>query len=119
MPQQWLDRSAAGLSALCVLHCLAGVILVALLVPASGWLAHEVHLVGFLVALPLALVALIRGHRAHRRSLALLLGGLGLASMAAGLFAAHGAGVEIVATGVGAALLGIAHVLNLRWSLRA
>lgn len=116
---RWLDKSAASLSALCVLHCALGGLAVAALLPFADLFAHEVHAVGFLVGLPLALYGLLRGLRAHRRTTALALGAAGLALMALALAAEHGHASEFALSASGAALLGLAHVLNLRWLARA
>jgi len=110
----WIDKGAAGLSGLCVVHCLAGSLALAVLAPFGDLLGHQVHVWGLLIAMPLALVALIRGWRAHARPLALALGSVGLALMGGGL-TQHGHLGEFLLTASGAALLVTAHVLNLRW----
>jgi len=113
----WIDRSAMGLSGLCLVHCLAGSLLLAVLSATGGLMwSHEVHMVGLLVAMPLAAVGLWRGVRRHGRWLVAALGGMGLGFMAGALFAAHGATSEIFYTVLGVSLLGAAHLLNLRWS---
>ena len=118
MRANWLDRSAAGLSGLCVVHCLAGSLALAVLAPFGDLLGHGVHVWGLLIAMPLALFALVRGWRTHGRVGALLPGAMGLALMGAGL-TQHGHLGEFVLTASGAALLVTAHVLNLRWSRHA
>lgn len=112
----WIDRSAMSLSGLCVIHCLAGSLLISTISLTGGLLSHNVHLVGLLLALPLAAVALINGARRHGRIAVLVLGGIGLALMAASLFIAHGTSFEVAISLVGVALLATAHLLNLRWS---
>lgn len=111
----WIDRSAAGLSGLCVLHCALGGLALAALAPFSDLLAHRTHAIGFLIALPLAVIALWRGRRAHGRSTPLCLGAIGLTLMALALAATHGHAAEFAATATGAALLAVAHLANLRW----
>lgn len=118
MSASWIDKSAAGLSGLCVVHCLAGSLALAIMAPFGDLLGHQVHVWGLAVAMPLALVALVRGLRAHGRPQALLLGGTGLALMAFGLVQ-HGHLGEFLATAGGAALLVTAHILNLRWRHRS
>ena len=118
MQATWIDRSAAGLSGLCVIHCLAGSLALAVLAPFGELLGHQVHVWGLLIAMPLALVALARGYRAHARPHALALGLTGLAAMGAGL-TQHGHLGEFALTATGAALLVTAHILNLRWSRSA
>lgn len=112
--QKWLDRSAMGLSSLCVVHCLGGSLLLTALTATGGLWSHEVHAVGLAIALPLAAIALIRGRFAHRRGWPMLLGGVGLATMAGSLLLPHGS-LEIAVSITGAFLLGTAHLLNLRW----
>ena len=111
----WIDRSAAGLSGLCVLHCAVGGLALAALAPFSDLLAHQTHAIGFLLALPLAIIGLWRGRRAHGRTEPLCLGAVGLALMALALAATHGHAAEFAATATGAALLAAAHLANLRW----
>ena len=58
-----LDRIAIGLSGLCLLHCMAGFVLLGLFSLTGDWLDHRVHVVGLVLAMPLAAVALWRGFR--------------------------------------------------------
>ena len=70
MPQRansLLDRLAIGLSGLCLLHCMAGFVLLSLFALSGDWLDHRVHVVGLVLAMPLAAVALWRGFRQHGR----------------------------------------------------
>lgn len=112
-----LDRAAATLSGLCVVHCLVGSLALAALAPMGALLGHQVHVWGIIVAAPLAALALIRGLRAHARPQALMMGTIGLALMAAGL-TQHGHLGEFLLTAGGAALLVTAHLLNLAWTRR-
>lgn len=114
----WLDRSAMGLSGLCVVHCLAGSVLLAALSATGGLWNHEVHAIGLAIALPLAIFALVRGVRLHNRHLVVVLGGTGLVLMTGSLFLAHGGWAEIAMSVSGVLLLASAHLLNLRWSRR-
>lgn len=112
-----MDRSAIGLSGLCLVHCLTGSLLLAVLSVTGGFIwSHEVHAIGLLLAMPLAGFALWRGVRRHGRWLAAALGGLGLGFMAGALLTGHGQTSEIFYTVIGVSLLGMAHLLNLRWS---
>lgn len=111
----WIDRSALGLSGLCLTHCLAGTLVIALLSSAGGFWNHQVHAIGLLLALPLAVLALWRGVRRHRRTVLLLPAGVGLLAMAAGAFGRHGTAFEIGATVAGVLLLSAAHLFNIRW----
>lgn len=108
---------AAGIfaSALCMIHCLAMPVLLAVL-PAMSWAeddhTHEV-LIG--VALVAALLSLGPGYLAHRRRGVLLLGAAGLACLAAAVFFVeprYGHGAEAVASIAGALLLCGAHLRN-------
>ncbi len=113
----WIDRSALGLSGLCLVHCLAGSLLLAVLSATGGFIfSHNIHMVGIAIAMPLAAFGLWRGVQRHGRWLVAALGGLGLGFMAGALLAAHGASAEAFYTVVGVSLLGGAHFLNLRWS---
>jgi len=113
---QWLDCSAISLSGLCLIHCLAGSVLLAGLSMTGGLWNHQVHAIGLAVAVPLALFALFRGFRRHRRLVVAVLGCTGLALMAGSLFLPHGSAAEIGASVAGALMLATAHLLNLRWS---
>lgn len=113
-----LDRVAIALSGLCLLHCLAGVALVALFAVGGTWLDHRVHVVGLGLALPLAAVALWRGWRQHGRSGIGLTGLVGLAAMATSLVVAHGGRFEILVSMAGVSLLALAHWRNMQ-ALRA
>ena len=57
-----LDRYAIGLSGLCMVHCLATSVLVALMSTASGFLLDPIfHEVGLTIAIALGALALGRG----------------------------------------------------------
>lgn len=117
MDFRWIDRSAISLSGLCLVHCLVGSLLIAALSVSGGFLLdHHVHVVGLALAIPLAAFSLWRGVARHGRWLVAAFGALGLMLMILAQFATHGAAEEIVYTVVGVTLLGIAHLLNLRWS---
>jgi hypothetical protein len=108
------DRLAIGLSALCLVHCAASVILVALLATAGGLLLHPaIHEVGLGLAILLAVIGLGRGFLAHRRPVPMVLGGGGIALMAAALAGPHGLG-EAAYTMCGVACVAVAHLLNRR-----
>jgi hypothetical protein len=107
-----LDRLAIGLSSLCLVHCIATVLLTALLASAGAALANPAwHEVGFTIAILIGAVALGRGYAAHRDIRPLLLGGIGLALMGVGLIGAEGL-PEIGATMTGVILLALAHRRN-------
>ncbi|MDB5686406.1 MAG: MerC protein [Rhizorhabdus sp.] len=108
------DRLAIGLSALCLVHCAASVILVAILATAGGVLLHPIiHEVGLGFAIALAILGLGRGFFAHRRPLPITLGGTGIVLMTAALFAPHGI-IEVAYTMCGVACVATAHMMNRR-----
>lgn len=109
-----LDRLAIGLSALCVVHCVATVFLLTLLASAGGVLLHPaVHEVGLVLAIGLGLFALARGALQHGYILPAAVGGLGLGVMAGALAVGHGE-AETVYTVLGVAILALGHDLNRR-----
>jgi hypothetical protein len=112
----FLDKSAMTLSGLCLVHCLAGTLLLTVFAASSEWLSHNVHLVGLAIALPLAAVALWRGVTVHGRIGVAMLGALGIALMTTSLFIGHGGSGEVALSVAGVILLGLAHFWNLRAS---
>lgn len=110
----FLDKSAMTLSGLCLVHCLAGSLLLTLFAASSGWLGHDVHFIGLMLALPLAAFALWRGVQVHGRIGVAVLGALGIGLMATSVFAGHGGATEIALSVAGVTLLGLAHLWNLR-----
>jgi hypothetical protein len=117
-PSRLLDRIAIGLSGLCLLHCMAGFVLLSAFAVTGDWLDHRVHVVGLALAAPLAAVALWRGFRQHGRLPIGMLGMIGLMVMVASLIVTHGGAVEIMVSMAGVSLLALAHWQNLR-ALRA
>jgi hypothetical protein len=109
-----LDRLAIGLSALCVVHCVATVFLLTLLASAGGMLLHPaVHEVGLGLAIALGMFALVRGAVEHGYTLPAAVGGLGLGVMTGALSVPHGP-EETVYTMLGVAILALGHDLNRR-----
>ncbi|MBB3222712.1 MerC domain-containing protein [Pseudoduganella umbonata] len=108
---------AAGLfaSTLCMVHCLAMPVLLAML-PAMSWAEDgHVHEVLLGVAVIAALLSLGPGYLAHRRRAVPLLGGAGLACLAVAMFVVeprYGHDAEAVVSVAGALLLFGAHVRN-------
>lgn len=108
------DRLAIGLSALCLVHCAASVVLVALLATAGGMLLHPaIHEAGLGLAILLAIAGLGRGFVQHRRPVPMVLGTVGIALMATALSVPHGVS-EAAYTMVGVGFVAIAHMLNRR-----
>ena len=109
-----LDRVGITLSGLCLIHCLAGLLLVTVLGVGGNWLlAPEIHRVGLAFAIVVGVFTIGLGVFRHGRMGPIVLGTLGLALMTAGLFVEHGA-QEMVFTVSGVILLACGHILNLR-----
>ncbi len=109
-----MDRIAIGLSGLCLVHCLASSILVAMLASAGGMLLNPIiHEVGLLLSIALGMVALGRGVVEHGFMMPAAVGGLGLGVMAGALTLPHD-GAEVVYTILGVAILALGHDLNRR-----
>ncbi|KQM94432.1 hypothetical protein ASE70_11615 [Sphingomonas sp. Leaf22] len=113
----FLDSAAIGASLLCLIHCIGLPILFALLpalatigLPSSEWL----HLALLLTAIPISGLALVGGWRAHGAVVPLLLGGVGLAGLAAGLAFGSMPGAETGLTVAGSLALAMAHIGNWR-----
>lgn len=109
-----LDRLAIGLSGLCLVHCLASTVFLALLASAGGLLVSPLfHEIGLTLAILMGIFALGRGISEHGFMMPSAVGGLGLGVMIGALTLPHG-GMEIVYTMVGVAILALGHDLNRR-----
>ena len=109
-----IDRLAIGLSGLCVVHCIASAVLVAMLASAGGFLLDPiVHEVGLMLALGLGIVGLGHGILAHGYMMPAAIGSLGLGMMAGALTLDHG-GTSTVYAMVGVLILALGHDLNRR-----
>ena len=109
-----MDRIAMALSGLCLVHCLASAILVAVLASAGGMLLNpHIHEVGLVIAITLGIVSLGRGIVEHGFMMPAAVGGLGLSVMSGALSLPHD-GAEIVYTIIGVAILALGHDLNRR-----
>lgn len=106
-----LDRIAIGLSALCVVHCVATAALVAGFALAGSLLSHEIHSIALAVAVVLGVVALGGGALRHGRIEPCVIGGAGLGLMGAALTLDHGP-AEMWTTLAGVSLLALAHYRN-------
>jgi MerC mercury resistance protein len=113
-PGSLLDRIAIGLSGLCLLHCMAGFVMLSLFALTGDWLDHRVHVVGLVAAMPLAAVALWRGWQRHQRVDIGVMGIVGLAVMATSLAVEHGDMIEMLVSMAGVGLLAVAHWRNLK-----
>lgn len=111
----YADAAGIFASILCLIHCLALPLVLAML-PALGWAEDEwLHelLVG--VAMVATLLALVPGFATHRRVSVLLMGIGGLACLAAAVFLVgphFGEVAETALTVAGAVLLCAAHLRN-------
>jgi hypothetical protein len=107
-----LDRIAIALSGMCIVHCLATAVTLALLASAGGLLgAAWIHELGLTLAMVLGAVALGRGVLEHGFMMPSAVGGLGLGVMAGALTMPHD-GSEALFTIVGVAVLALGHQLN-------
>lgn len=109
-----LDRAGITLSALCVVHCLATIVLVSTLGLAGELLADPIiHEVGLALAMIVAAVAIGWGALKHRRAGPFVTAMTGLTFMGGALAVEHGY-EEALLTIIGVALVSLGHVLNLR-----
>lgn len=112
IPINRIDRMAIGLSGLCLVHCLATSVLLALLASAGGILgASWIHEVGLSLAMVMGVIALGRGIVEHGYTMPSAVGGLGLGVMAGALTMPHD-GTEAMYTVIGVAILALGHRLN-------
>ena len=112
IPNHRLDRMAIGLSGLCLVHCLATSVLLALVASAGSVLgAPWIHEVGLGLAMIMGAIALGRGVLEHGYSMPSAVGGLGLGVMAGALTLPHN-GSEALYTIVGVGILALGHRLN-------
>ena len=109
-----LDRVGIFLSALCLLHCVLGLVLVAGLGLGAGiFLDPAIHKVGLLLATLVAGVAIGIGAIRHRRAGPFVIAMMGLSFMGGALAVGHGF-EEAVMTMIGVGLVATGHFLNLR-----
>jgi hypothetical protein len=112
IPTGRLDRIAMTVSGLCLVHCLATAVLLALLSAAGGFLgAPIIHEVGLTLAMLLGSIALGRGILEHGFMMPSAVGGLGLGVMAGALTLPHD-GTEALYTVIGVMILALGHRLN-------
>ena len=112
IPANRLDRLAIGLSGLCLVHCLATSVLLALVSAAGSMLgAGWIHEFGLGLAMVMGAIALGRGILGHGYSMPSAVGGLGLGVMAGALTLPHD-GTEALYTVIGVGILALGHRLN-------
>jgi len=109
-----IDRLGIAVSGLCVVHCVASAVWVAMLASAGGILLDPiVHEVGLMIALALGIFGLGRGVLEHGFMMPAAIGSLGLGTMAGALTVGHGDGGTIYAI-AGVLILALGHDLNRR-----
>lgn len=110
-----IDRIAIGVSGVCLLHCIATMLVVALLASAGGLLLDPmIHELGLGLAILLGLYAFSRGFAVHGRKMPLLLGLAGISAMGYALSLTHGVSGEVLFTVIGILLVVSGHELNRR-----
>ncbi len=109
-----LDRFGMLLSALCLLHCVTGLVLVVGMGLGAGFLLDPaVHKVGLLLATLVAGVAIGIGALRQRRAGPFVVAMTGLSFMGGALAVGHGV-EEAVLTVIGVSLVAAGHLFNLR-----
>ena len=108
-----LDRFAITLSGLCLVHCIATTVFVAMLASAGSVLGSPIiHEVGLTVAMTIGALALGKGILDHGFMMPSAVGGLGLGVMAGALTLPESGGGEAVYTMAGVLILALGHRLN-------
>lgn len=108
-----LDRAGVMLSALCLVHCVLGLVLVAGLgLGGTLLLDPDIHRWGLLLATIVAGVAIGMGAIRHRRAKPFVVAMTGLTFMGGALAVGHGF-EEAVLTMIGVTLVAAGHILNL------
>jgi hypothetical protein len=112
IPTGRLDRIAMGISGLCLVHCVATAVLLALVASAGGFLGSPmIHEVGLSLAMVFGSIALLRGIFEHGFMMPSAIGGLGLGVMAGALTLPHD-GTEAAYTVIGVLIVALGHRLN-------
>jgi hypothetical protein len=116
LPLSRVDRLGMVVSSLCLIHCLALPLIIAVLPALAGTLPSDamVHSTLILIALPVTGYALLRGYRTHRRARPLLIGAAGMLLVAAALFVGPFLYAEQALTILGGLLVTGAHLINWR-----
>ena len=118
------DQIAIALSAVCLVHCLAVPVLVAVLPIAAVSFGSDAHFHSLMLWLvvPTSLVGFGFGYRIHRRPPIPAAGLLGVAVLATAALWGHSSwaeSVEVTVSVIGSLILGSAHWLNFREVRRA
>ncbi len=113
--EERFDRFAIGLSGLCVVHCIASSVFLALAASAGGLLLNPAfHEIGLTIAIGFGVLGLGRGIFAHGYMMPAVVGSLGLGIMAGAISLPHDGGTETIWTLMGVAILALGHDLNRR-----
>lgn len=114
-----LDNAAVALSGLCLLHCLALPMLIAMLPFLGQFGAGHFHIQMLIAVVPVSITAFALGFRRHHSRSVVAWGGVGVLLLMVGGTIAHGS-YGIVAdrllTICGALILAAAHYFNNRFS---
>ena len=114
-----LDNAAVALSGLCLLHCLALPMAIAVLPFLGQFGEGHFHVQMLIAVLPVSIIAFASGFRRHRSGSVVAWGGVGVLLLIVGGTIAHGS-YGIVAdrllTICGALILAAAHYFNNRFS---
>jgi MerC mercury resistance protein len=105
-------------AALCALHCTLLPVALAL-APALSlavWLPEQFHLWVLIISAQISVLALMIGHRRHRKWMPLWIGLIGIALLASGLFLTETEASERVITLAGSLSLILGHWVNMRKS---
>lgn len=116
------DLIGLVLSGSCLVHCLLLPVAVVAAPSLAVWLGEtetSVHWLLFAVALLVSGWALLAGLRRHGAWLVVLVGAAGLLVMAVAAAHLFGRGMEVALTLIGASIVALAHVVNLRLSVAA
>ena len=108
-----LDSIAIGISGLCIVHCIATSVLLAVMASAGALLDPHIHEAGLALAIGFGVIALGKGIVTHGYMLPAATGGLGLGMMAGALHVPHGS-AETLFTMLGVFFLVLGHDLNRR-----
>lgn len=114
-----LDKAAVALSGLCLVHCLALPLVLAVLPFLNELVADHLHAPMLLLVIPVSVLAFASGFRRHRRGGVLAFGALGLALLVLGGTVAHsryGLAADRALTIAGSLLLAVTHFCNSRLS---
>lgn len=114
-----LDKAAVALSGLCLVHCLALPLIVALFPIFGAEIVDHAtfHQIILIVVVPTTVLALGAGYNRHRRLSVPILGALGVVALVVAAFAVHALGTELAERGVtvaGGLLIAAAHIQNFR-----